>query len=710
MCKSRDELEMRVQERTVELIETNKQLEAEVHNREKVEEIVRARNQLLKAMANAVSRQEYLDVVVRQIQEWSACRCVGIRLLNESGAIPYESYTGFSKEFWELENGIILGRDSCVCTRVVAGEYEASDTPYMTANGSFRCQDTASFAASLTDSELSRYRGVCISSGFQSLAVIPIRYGAGICGAIHLADTRLAMIPDRLVNLLEDSTLLIGEAIHKFQIRDRFRRSQQLLEKTFEGLDDSVLVTDSEDHTVLACNSALTRNFGYSQEYVTGRNTEFLHVDRGAYEEFGRRVIAALDKEGVFRTEFRMRRSDGSVFPTEHIVTDLLDDSRERIAIVGTIRDITSRKNAEAALVESERKFHAIFESALDAIVIADSHGRFKDVNPVASSLFGLEREELIGHSIREFSDSDFNFDRAWSVFLKKGIARGELRLYRVDGTVRDVEYCAVSEFYPEYHLAVLRDITGRKRAEAELKSYAARLEQSNQALQEFAAIASHDMKEPLRKVISFGNLLRQKYNDSLDQTGNDYLNRMLDATQRMQVLLTSLLEYSKVTMNTEPFREIDLNEIIYEVLSDLEVRIEKTEGEVHVGDFPVISADPSQMRQLFQNLIGNALKFHKPVEKPIVQVRSVSNTDSGCRIIVEDNGIGFDEQYLQRIFAPFQRLHDRNSRYEGTGMGLAICKKIVERHGGSITAESTPGKGSIFIVILPVKGRKHIS
>ena len=700
---SRDELETRVRERTVELIETNRRLEAEVRNRQKIEEIVRARNQMLHAMAGAVSRQEYLEDVVRQIQGWSACRCVGIRLLNEKGAIPYESYTGFSKEFWESENEIILGRDSCVCTRVVTGKPEAPDLPHMTANGSFRCEDTACFAANLTGPELSRYRGVCISSGFQSLAVIPIRYGDEISGAIHLADTKPSMIPDRLVELLEDSTFLIGEAIYKFQIRDRFRRSQQLLEKTFESLDDSVLVIDLKDRTVLACNPALTRDFGYTQEYVTGRNTEFLHADRDAYEEFGKRMIAALDREGVFRTEFRMRRKDGSIFPTEHRVTGLVDDSGDRTVVLGTIRDITSRKRAGAALVESERKFHAIFESALDTIVIADSHGKFKDVNPVASSLFGLEREELIDRSISEFSASDFNFDRAWGVFLKKGIARGELRLSRTDGTVRDVEYCAVSEFYPEHHLAVLRDITGRKQAEAELKSYAARLEQSNQALQEFASIASHDMKEPLRKVLAFGNLLRQKHKDSLGQTGGDYLNRMLNATQRMQSLLTSLFEYSKVTMNPEPFREIDLNVIIREVLSDLEIRIKKVGGEVQVSKLPVIAADPAQMRQLFQNLIGNALKFHKPVEKPMVQVRPVSGTDTGCQILIEDNGIGFDEQYLEKIFAPFQRLHGRSSQYEGTGMGLAICKKIVERHGGNITARSTPRHGATFIITLPL-------
>ncbi|SPF37261.1 Multi-sensor signal transduction histidine kinase (fragment) [Syntrophobacter sp. SbD1] len=210
-------------------------------------------------------------------------------------------------------------------------------------------------------------------------------------------------------------------------------------------------------------------------------------------------------------------------------------------------------------------------------------------------------------------------------------------------------------------------------------------------------------MKEPLRKVISFGNMLRLESGESLGQSGNDYLHRMIHATERMQSLLTGLLDYSRVATSAEPFKEVDLSDLIGEVVADQEERIENTGGEVHVGSLPVISADPTQMRQLFQNLIGNALKFQKPGEKPMVQVRSVSKTDSECQIIVEDNGIGFEEQYLDKIFTLFQRLHGR-SEYEGTGMGLAICKKIVQRHGGSITAKSAPGAGSTFIITLPVK------
>jgi len=246
------------------------------------------------------------------------------------------------------------------------------------------------------------------------------------------------------------------------------------------------------------------------------------------------------------------------------------------------------------------------------------------------------------------------------------------------------------------------QEIAERKRAEENLKISMEKLEQSSRELQDFAAIASHDLQEPLRKVTAFGNMLKQKCGSSLGEQGNDYMQRILKANQRMQSLLTALLEYSRLSTKTNPFVEVNLSNLIGEVLSDLEIRIAKTGGQVHVGILPVISADPTQMRQLFQNLIGNALKFHKEGEKPLVKIQSPANKQM-IRISVEDNGIGFDEKHIERIFAPFQRLHGR-SEYEGTGMGLAICKKIVERHGGSITAKSTPGKGSLFVIDLPLR------
>jgi light-regulated signal transduction histidine kinase (bacteriophytochrome) len=257
-----------------------------------------------------------------------------------------------------------------------------------------------------------------------------------------------------------------------------------------------------------------------------------------------------------------------------------------------------------------------------------------------------------------------------------------------------------------------------RERAQDRLERTAAMLSQSNRELQDFASVASHDLQEPLRKIQAFGDRLKRKCELQLTDDGRDYLERMLNAAQRMQTLINDLLTFSRVTTKAQPFSQVDLAVVAREVLSDLEVRIEQSGGTVEVSALPVIDADPLQMRQLLQNLIANALKFRKPDEPPLVKVsaQATSPRVEGAtwtlassevwQISVSDNGIGFDEKYLDRIFTVFQRLHGRNS-YEGTGVGLAVCRRIVERHRGSITARSQSGNGATFIVKLPANQPK---
>lgn len=228
------------------------------------------------------------------------------------------------------------------------------------------------------------------------------------------------------------------------------------------------------------------------------------------------------------------------------------------------------------------------------------------------------------------------------------------------------------------------------------------KLVQSNQDLQDFAFVASHDLKEPLRKVMAFGEALQKKYARVLEEEGRDYLQRMTGAASRMSALIESLLEYARVATRAQPFTAVDLGVLVREVLSDLEVRIEKSGATVEVSPLPVVEADPQQIRQLFQNLIENGLKFNRE-QRPTVRICASTASGGRSRIFVQDNGIGFDQKHADRIFVPFERLHGR-SDFEGTGIGLAICKRIAERHGGSITVKSTPGKGSTFIVELPVK------
>lgn len=231
-------------------------------------------------------------------------------------------------------------------------------------------------------------------------------------------------------------------------------------------------------------------------------------------------------------------------------------------------------------------------------------------------------------------------------------------------------------------------------------------LARSNDELQQFAFIASHDLQEPLRKIKTFGDRLKDTCGDAFTEQGSDYLKRMQNAAQRMQTLIEDLLTLSRVTTRTQPFVSVDLAQITQEVLSDLEVTIQQSGACVEVGELATVTADPLLMRQLLQNLIGNAIKFHGTQETPFVKIYSevtrAINGSEFCQIIVEDRGIGFDEKYLSRIFNVFQRLHGR-SEYEGTGIGLAICRKIAERHNGSITATSIPGHGAKFIVTLPM-------
>ncbi|WNG21592.1 ATP-binding protein [Cystobacter fuscus] len=243
----------------------------------------------------------------------------------------------------------------------------------------------------------------------------------------------------------------------------------------------------------------------------------------------------------------------------------------------------------------------------------------------------------------------------------------------------------------------ILTDITELKRSQF-------RLEQSNRELESFAYVASHDLQEPLRKIQTFGERLVKTSAATLSPEGRDYLERMQGAATRMRRLIDDLLTFSRVSSKARPYTQVDLAVVAREVLTDLETAIEQAGATVTLGELPVLEADATQMRQLLQNLVGNALKFRREGVPAAISLRgTVEPRSQRCELVVEDNGIGFEEKFAERIFDVFQRLHGRG-QYEGTGIGLAICRKIVERHGGSIRARSTPGVGSAFVVSLPLK------
>ncbi|HPR64450.1 MAG TPA: ATP-binding protein [Thermoanaerobaculia bacterium] len=370
----------------------------------------------------------------------------------------------------------------------------------------------------------------------------------------------------------------------------------------------------------------------------------------------------------------------------------------------------------------SEDRIRHIIEQSNDALfVMVGRH--FVFANPKFEEYFGYsvrrgdlesmdpleliapESKALISELIQKKQEEDAIPQR----FTFRGISK-QGQIFDFEASVSDI----VWNDRPAL-LGILRDVTEQietqrrlRDQQATLRLYANELERSNRDLENFAYIASHDLQEPLRKVQAFGDRLRARLEEKLDDPGRDYLERMQGAAERMQRLINDLLAYSRVTSRAQPFVRVELARIADEVLADLEIRIEEAGARVERDALPAIEADPSQIRQLLQNLIGNALKFTRNDTPPIIHIRAKTleglhhSGDPMVELSIEDNGIGFDEKYLDRIFTVFQRLHSRKD-YPGTGIGLAICRKIAERHGGDITAISREGQGSTFIVRLPL-------
>jgi len=400
------------------------------------------------------------------------------------------------------------------------------------------------------------------------------------------------------------------------------------------------------------------------------------------------------------------------------------EGATEPYGVLTCFDDITDEQLKDEALQTSRDLLSSVLSSSLDGIMvfsaIRDDNGDIEDfecllVNPQAEKMVNRSSDDLVGtRMLDEMPAHEENglFDAYVDVVTTGEPFETELH-YTTDTFERWLQIVAVR--IEEGFAVTFRDISERKRAAQAMAATNAKLEQRNRALRDFAYIASHDLQEPLRKIGAFSNLVLEDYGDQVDETGKHYLERMQDAARRMSQLISDLLVYSRVTTRARPFKPVDLRTVVDNILTDLEMQIQDVDGTVDVGELPTIDADSTQIRQLLQNLIGNALKFHRPDEPPVVKIRAEIvdaseedlpahdlDTSAFCRIVVSDNGIGFDQKYADRIFTPFKRLHGR-SEYSGTGMGLAICRRIVERHGGDIRVVSTPGEGTTFTVQLPV-------
>jgi PAS domain S-box-containing protein len=377
--------------------------------------------------------------------------------------------------------------------------------------------------------------------------------------------------------------------------------------------------------------------------------------------------------------------------------------------IVSTISDVTARRTAERALRDSEERFRQTFQLAASGICEV-VEGRFVRVNKSLCEILGYAEDELLGKTVKEVSHpDDRNVTDTERARIRNGeidSARFEKRYVRKDGTVVWCELAIAlvraPDGAPQYEIAVFDDITERKQSEDALREAHEELKRSNAELEQFAYVASHDLQEPLRMVSSYTQLLMRRYGDRLDGDAREFTSYIVDGATRMKQLIEDLLAYSRVGTKGKEFKPVPVESALRRAIVNLRAAIEESGAAVTYDTLPVVRGDDIQLAQLFQNLIGNALKF-RSASVPRIHVSSVEKQNEH-EIVVADNGIGIEAQYFERIFMVFQRLHNKGE-YPGTGIGLAICKKVVERHGGRIWVESTPGEGSAFHFTLPNKG-----
>ena len=515
---------------------------------------------------------------------------------------------------------------------------------------------------------------------------------------------------------------------------EALRRSEARYQLIVNEVVDYAILTLDRDGIVRNWNKGAEKIKGYKQDEIIGKNFRIFYTKEDRDKGLPDQLLQEAIKTGRISHEGWRVRKDGTTFWGNIVITALHDENNNVIGFIKVTRDLTERKKAEERLVnytrelekvneelrKSEERYYKMIEEVEDySILLLNKDGVIETSNQGTKKIKRYKREEIIGKTFRILytqEDRDRGLpDQLLQEATKTGLVSHEGWRVRKDGS-NFWGSVVITALHDENENVigfskVTRDLTEKKRAEDRMLEYAEKLEQKNEELEQFAYVASHDIQEPLRKIIAFGDLLQLNYSSVLSEKGKDYVLRMQNASKRMMKLIDNLLTFSRINKHAEPFKLTDLNKIIDHVVNDLDFTIKDKNARITVDRLPKIMGRPLQLQQLFQNLISNSLKFNES-KIPDIYITSdtIKDDAEGCfRIHVKDNGIGFNIEYKERIFETFQRLHG-NAEYSGNGLGLAICKKIVEAHRGSITAESKEGKGADFVVTFPLVNRFEVS
>jgi PAS domain S-box-containing protein len=493
------------------------------------------------------------------------------------------------------------------------------------------------------------------------------------------------------------------------EANDALRRQSSQLKEQAALLDiasDAILVRDLAG-TIVYWSAGAQQMFGWPRDVALGA-----HSHRLLRTEF-RQPVVDIEQialaAGHWEGEVVQTRQDGTQLEVESRWSVTRNERGSAQGFLEVHRDITERRRAEVQIRESELRFRAVAETANAGIVTMDADGLIGYWNPGAAAMFGLSEAEALGRPLEALVPERHRdaHRRGFQEFLASGMRTPELRSLeatgiRADGTEFPLEVSLSGWETSEgrFVSGILRDITERRQSDVAIRAKNEELGRSNQELEQFAYVASHDLQEPLRMVSNYTQMLASRYGDKLDDDGREFIGFAVDGAKRMQALIHDLLQLARVGSRGKPFKPTPLARVLEDATANLAGAIEETDATITVGSLPTVSCDAGQLTQVFQNLVGNALKFRHQERAPEVRV-TAERADGGWTISVADNGIGIDRKYFERIFQMFQRLHGPGA-YPGTGIGLALVRKIVERHGGRVSLESSPGEGTTFHVYLP--------
>jgi two-component system CheB/CheR fusion protein len=473
------------------------------------------------------------------------------------------------------------------------------------------------------------------------------------------------------------------------KVAEIIKQSEQRFRSIIENSYDPIILRD-KNFKIIYSSPASERMLGWSKQVRSSEDTRLLIHPDDLAEIINRQDEVYANPGKPVSMIFRMKHKAGHYIWADGIMTNLLNDKNVN-AIVSNIRDITDRKKAEQEIKESEAKYKAFFNNSMDGILLTEVDGKILSANPSACEIFNMSEAEMC--NAERFELVDYNDPRVHKLIEKRrktGSTQGDLTFIR-KGNIKFPGEIASMVFTDatgqQRTCMIIRDITQRKKAEEKLIT-------SNHELERFAYVASHDLQEPLRMVESFLLLLKKKYDSRLDETANKYIDFAVDGAQRMKTLTSDLLEYSRINSVIELHTPVDMDDSVSKAKKALHYIIEESGTTIIAHKLPVINGNELQLTRLLQNLFSNAIKY-RSAKSPVIIIDCKEETEQWI-FSVEDNGIGIPEKHFQNIFIIFKRLHGKNE-YPGTGIGLAICKKIVELHNGKIWLQSIPDKGTTF-------------